>query len=81
MQEFKVYKNLRKKATILGMPVINFWVFLVASLCFLMILTTGFTLVKLIIVIIGVGIVYFLCRFVFNKEMESNMKIDDYKRN
>lgn len=81
MQEFKVYKNLRRKATIFGMPVINFWAFIIASMCFILILTTGLTLVKLVIVLVGIGIAYLLCRFAFNKEMESNMKINDYKRN
>lgn len=80
MKDYKVYKNIRKKAQIFGMPTGNFWLMLAFCIAFFLILTSGLSVFKIIIVFIGWGLSYFFAKVVFNQERQRGFKIKDYKR-
>mgnify|MGYP003398772371 CR=1 len=81
MKSFKVYKNIRRKAHIMGMPTGNFWLMLAFCIGFFLILTTGLSVLKILFVFAGWGLSYFFAKVVFNQERNSGFRINDYKRN
>lgn len=81
MKEYKVYKKVRLRATIMGMPTINFWVMVIVDALVLLVLTTGLSILKVIFVLVALLASYILARFIFNLELLNNTRIKDYRRN
>lgn len=81
MREYKVYKKIRQKASILGMPATNFWVMVILDCLFFAVLIFGFTFLKLLVISILITLNYLFCRYLFNIELLGNISIRDYYRN
>lgn len=81
MKEFRIYKKIRQKASILGMPALNFWVFVLISALLFSILVFGISFMKIIVIALLSCFNFLFCRYFFNVELLGNIKIEDYYRN
>lgn len=77
--KYEVYKKIRLKATIFGMPSLNFILMLVFDIFLFLMLLTGLSFFKVLGVLIGWAISFVCARFVFNKKATPK-KMNDYIR-
>ena len=78
--EYEVYKKIRKKAIVFGMPSNNFWIMIVFDVLVFLIALGGFTLLKIGFILLCWAVAYILARFVLNADRLGVSKIEDYRR-
>lgn len=81
MKGYKVYKKIRQKATILGMPALNFWFMVIINGLLFTALVFGFSFIKVIIIALLAMLNFLFCKYLFNIELLGNITIKDYYRN
>lgn len=78
--QYEVYKKIRRKATVFGMPATNFIIMIVVDTLFFLLALAGFSLLRVLIILIGWIASFVLARFVFNDSTSRPSHIDDYNR-
>lgn len=81
MKAYKVYKKIRQKASILGMPAMNFWVMVIIDGLLFSILVFGFSFIKVLMIVVLAMLNFLFCKYLFNVELLGNITIKDYYRN
>ncbi len=62
------YKKIRQKPYIYGFSLVGFFAFLAITVLLMLILLSGFSLIKYLIVFILIGLNYLFCRHVLSSE-------------
>lgn len=81
MKSYKVYKKIRQRASILGMPVTNFWIMVMVDALLFAFLVFGFSVLKIAVIGALAALNFIFCRYFFNVELLGNTTIKDYYRN
>lgn len=77
MKKIKNFKHFRKEPSIWGMNVKAFMIFIIITICCLMTMTTGVSVVKLIVILTIVGVSYLFCVSILSKKGLFNALSDE----
>lgn len=73
----KNYKNIRKEPYLYGFTVKAFFAFVIGSILGLFSFMTGFSFVKLILVLSWIFLLYAVCKFILSNEVLINRFMDN----